>query len=413
MELFAASYLLTMSGAPLAGGAVAVEGGQVVFSGTLAEARKLYNAPVMEYPGCVLMPGLVNAHTHLELTHFPAWKIRKGLDYAPRTYVDWIIQLIKIKRGLTLPELELSLREGGRISLESGTTAVGDILTDWRLLPIHAEAALSGRLFLELLGHDPAHCSEQLRQVESILDEFPCKALRPGLSPHTPHTVSPQYFRQVAEAARQRSLPLAVHLAESREECEYFHDTTGRIAEDLFPFIHWEAYLQHPLRTTPVQFLDTLGVLGEATSAIHCVHVTKADVEILRRRGVSVILCPRSNDRLVVGNAPASLLKKAGVPLALGTDSLASNDSLSLWDEMRFLRRQFPNLFSPEEVLAMVTTSAARALRIDDAVGSLDKGKQADFLVMRLPEGTLPGDLLDALIEEARLEEVFLAGVRL
>ena len=128
---------------------------------------------------------------------------------------------------------------------------------------------------------------------------------------------------------------------------------------------------------------------------------------------MSAVLCPRSNDRLVVGNAPAALLKKAGIPLALGTDSLASNDSLSLWDEMRFLRRQFPGLFTPEEVLAMVTTSAARALRIDDAVGSLDRGKRADFLVMRLPEGTLQDDVLDALIEEARLEELFLAGNRL
>src|SRR5574340_910043 len=116
MQIFAASCLLSISAPPLAGGALAVADGRIVDTGTLAELRATHNAPVRDFPGCVIMPGLVNAHTHLELTHFPSWKIRKDIDYAPRTYVDWVIQVIKLKRSLTPQELELSLREGFRIS---------------------------------------------------------------------------------------------------------------------------------------------------------------------------------------------------------------------------------------------------------------------------------------------------------
>src|ERR1043166_1115477 len=108
MQIYAASYLLPMSGPPVAGGAIAVDSGTIVATGTLTELRRLFVAPVREFPGCVIMPGLINGHSHLELTHFPAWKIRKDLDYTPRTYVDWIIQVIKVRRGLTHEELVLS-----------------------------------------------------------------------------------------------------------------------------------------------------------------------------------------------------------------------------------------------------------------------------------------------------------------
>ena len=409
MEIVAASHLISMSAPPIDGGALAVDDGRIVAVGPLSQLRREFGAPVREFPGCALMPGLVNAHTHLELTHFPAWKLRKGFDYAPRTYVDWVIQLIKIRRGLTQHEVELSLREGFRISLESGTTSVGDILSDWRLLPDYRGSSLSGRLFFELLGHDPLQCDGQLERLEQIFDDFSCGNLQPGVSPHAPHTVSADYFRNIIRFAAQRSVPVSVHAAESREESEFLHDTSGGIAEVLYPFVHWEQYLHPPRRTTPVSYLDELGVLEHSPSLVHCVHATGADAEIMKKHGITVILCPRSNDRLVVGKAPVQLFRKAGIPVALATDSLASNDSLSLWDEMRFFRRQFPTLFSPSEILEMVTVNAAQALWVADQAGSLEKGKRADFLIMKLPKPSV-ADLCEALIEEGQLEEVFLNG---
>jgi cytosine/adenosine deaminase-related metal-dependent hydrolase len=413
MQIFAASYLLPIAASHLAGGAVAVADGRVVDTGPLSELQRRHSAPVREFPGCAIMPGLVNPHTHLELTHFASWKLRKGIDYSPRTYVDWVIQVIKIRRGLSREELELSVREGIRISLEAGTTAVGEILSDRTLLPLYLDSPLGGRAYLELLGQDPARFEPLLASVEEGIASFPHASFLPGLSPHAPHTVSPRLMEETVALAGRHALPLAIHLAESREEHAFFHDTTGRIAELLYPFAGWEMYLTPPLHTTPTAHLDSLGVLGPATTVVHCVHVTPADAEILRSRGVSAVICPRSNDRLDVGRAPVHLLRKAGIPLALGTDSLASNDSLSLWDEMRFALQEFPGEFTPEELLAMVTLGGARAIGRDADLGSLEKGKRADFLVVSLPERVTATTLSATLIEAGQLEETFIAGQKI
>lgn len=412
MQIYAASCLYPVAASPIEGGAIAVADGLIVDIGPLADLRARHAAQLHEFPGCVIMPGLVNAHTHLELTHFPSWKLRKGIDYAPRTYVDWVIQVIKIRRSLSREELELSVREGIRISLESGTTAVGEILTDLNLLPLYQASPLTGRLFFEAIGHDPTLCADLLATLDKSLASFDAGRLRQGLSPHSSHTLSPQFMRDITSLALRHDVPSVIHLAESREEAAFLHDSSGKIAELLYPLAGWETFIPHPLRTTPTAYLDSFGVLTPAMTAVHCVHVTPADVELLRQRGVNVVLCPRSNDRLDVGKAPAALLKKKGIPLALGTDSLASNDSLSLWDEMRFLRREFPGLFSPAEILAMTTICAAQALHMADRLGSLEKGKQADFLVVQLEHSAAPDELPEALIEASRVVDIFCEGRR-
>jgi aminodeoxyfutalosine deaminase len=411
MQIFAASYVLPISSPPIADGAIAVRDGRIVDVGPLDIVRSAWNAPVHDYPGSVITPGLVNAHTHLELSHFPSWKIRKGLDYQPRTYVDWVAQVIKIKRGLELHELELSLLEGLRISLEAGTTAVGDVISDMRLLPLFSGGTSCGRLFLEAVGHEPLACQTLLEKLADTLHSFNCGKLLAGLAPHAPHTVSPGLFQALRRLAADNSLPMMVHLAESLEEVAFMHDSTGKIAEILYPLVHWEEYLPRPMRTTSAAYLDTLGVLDSSTIAVHCTHITPADAEILKKRGVGVVLCPRSNDRLAVGRAPVHLLKKLGIPLALGTDSLASNDSLSLWDEMRFSLTATPGLFTPEELLRMASLGGAELLGVSKETGSLEKGKRADFLVVRPPAAESKHDLQRALIEEGRLDDVFVAGV--
>ncbi len=412
MNIFAASHLLPVVAPPLTGGALAVEQGRIVAVGTVAELTASFSAQVTEFPGCVILPGLVNAHSHLELTHFPSWKIRKGIDYAPRTYSDWVIQVIKIRRALTVSEREQSVLEGIRISLESGTTVLGEILSDHQLLRLYLQSPLAGRVYLEIIGQEPQRCARLLASVPESMALFDGAALRPGLSPHAPHTLAPDCFRQVLSCAGEQQVPLAVHLAESRDELDFLFDSTGPIAEKLYPYVDWGAYLPAPRRMTPTGFLDGLGLLRAGSTVIHCVHVAPAEVELLRQRGVSAVLCPRSNDRLDVGIAPAKRLKKAGIPLALGTDSLASNDSLSLLDEARFLFQQFPDVFSYDDVLRMITLNGARVLGVEGQAGSLEVGKRGDFLVVELPEN--PGrDLAEAVIERGVLREVYIQGVSL
>ncbi|MCM0082227.1 amidohydrolase family protein [Geomonas sp. Red32] len=408
MKIYAASYLLPISSPPIAGGAIVVDNGLIRAVGPLKELRAAFDAPVTEFTGCTIIPGLVNAHTHLELTHFSAWKVRKDLDYLPKTYVEWIQQVVKIRRALQPGEVELSVREGLRLSLESGTTAVGEILTDFTLAPLYSISPLAGRIFFEVLGHDLHQCDAVIERVEKSALEMDGELL-PGVSPHTPYTASACLFKGAQELSGRHGMRKAVHLSEPREEVLFMHDTTGPFAETLYPMAHWEEYLPHPRRTTSTRYLDSLGFLDAATLAIHAVHVTPDDVAILKERGVTVVLCPRSNDRLFVGTAPHHLFKKVGVPLAIGTDSLASNDSLSILDELRYLRQIAPGQFTADELLAMGTLGGAKALGIEQIAGSLESGKRGDFLVFSSGHATL-ADPAEVLLKHGKLDHVYVAG---
>jgi len=409
MKIYAASHLIPVSSPAIEGGALVVENGRILAAGKLSELTASFSAPVIEYPGCAIIPGLVNAHSHLELTHFPSWKVRKGIDYSPRTYVDWIIQVIKIRKSLSLEEQEHSVLEGIRISLEAGTTALGEILSDTTLLPLYLSSSLGGRVYLEALGQAPQRCAGVLSAIADTLPSFSGTDLLPGISPHAPHTVSEEFFRELRNFAAEKSLPLMLHLAESREESTFFFDSTGPIAEKLYPFVDWNEYLQPPRRTSSTAYLDSVKVLRPGTTVVHCVHITPSEAEILQKRGVAVVLCPRSNEKLDVGAAPVHLLKAAGIPLALGTDSLASNDSLSLFDEARFLLKKFPEQFTPSEVLQLMTLSGAEAIGRGADIGSLQPGKRGDFLVLSLPENA-GSDLCQEIIEESKIREVFIHG---
>lgn len=410
MKIIASSMLYTSGRPPLEGGAVVVRDGRIIAVGTLDAMKSEYHVPVEEYPGCVIMPGMVNAHTHLELTHFPAWKLRKGLDYAPRTYVDWIIQVIKLRRGLERSELEHSVREGARISLESGTTTVGEILTDLSLLPLYRQLGVSGRVYCEAIGQSAQQSLDRRTAITEALTSFTGDSLFPGISPHAPHTLSGEFLGDLVALSEQHSLPLMIHLAESAEEVEFCFDSSGKIAEQLYPFVGWESYLPAPRHVSPASLLQAAGGLTPRTSAVHCVHVTPSDVACMREHGASIVLCPRSNERLAVGAPPLMLFKSAGIPLAVGTDSLASNDSLSVWDEVRYLYERFPRLFSPDELLAMATVGGARALHLEQDAGTLEPGRLANIQVIE-PAGQLDkGRMAASLLETGALRVVYRMG---
>ncbi|HZV81630.1 MAG TPA: amidohydrolase family protein [Geobacteraceae bacterium] len=411
MQIIAASYLLPINGEPLQGGAVAVEDGVIRATGTLADLRRSFAAPVTEYPGCAIMPGLVNAHTHLELTHFPAWLYRKDLKYSPRTYVDWIIQVIKVKRGLQYEELAASLREGLDISLQAGTTMVGDILSDRRLLTSYADREIGGRIYLELIGQNRTLTRELLTDVLAAAEQVPSPFL-PGLAPHAPFTVADGFLADITAAARSRRIPLTMHLAESKEESAFFLDTTGTIATDLYPFVQWEKHLPPPRRQTPTEWFHGTGLAGPDFHAVHCVHLTMSDADLVSRSGLPIVLCPRSNDKLDVGRAPVHLFRKAGIRLALGTDSLASNDSLSLWDEMRALLQFYPGEFTPAEVLEIATQGGAAAIGRGGEAGSLVTGKRADLLLLDLGKDPGTGKLHESILFNSRLTGVWVAGTQ-
>ncbi|MFA7061775.1 MAG: amidohydrolase family protein [Pedobacter sp.] len=410
--IYSASWLVSPHAAPLSGGAILVCDGVITAMGSLKELRRDHAAAsVVDYPGCAILPGFVNAHTHLELSHFSAWRLRTHVDYNPRSFVDWIIQLIKIKRGLKAEDYVASVNGGMRMCLEAGTTAVGEIVGNPSLASLYRTSLLSGRLFVELFGHDPATFHSLLDHAVETGSVGMSANFAAGLSPHATYTISDENLLLIREIALSHNLPLSIHISESPAETDFIFDSSGPLAEMLYPFVNWERYLMPPRRYSSTQLLDRVGLLTASTLAIHCVHVTLADALILKERGVSVALCPRSNDCLDVGRAPVAMLKKLRIPLALGTDSLASNDSLSLWDEMRFAMDTFPQELSPLDVFQMVTSNAAAALGISSTSGSLEPVKRADFQVVG-DVGDVAEKVLERAISKGQLHEVYAAGRR-
>lgn len=405
-----AAWLINPDLPPVAGGAILVRDGMVTAIGTLAELKSKFAATVIDHHECAIVPGFVNAHTHLELTHFPSWRLRTHVDYNPRRFTDWIIQLIKITRGLQAEDFRASLLEGVRKCVESGTTAVGDILSRYDLLASYNSPPIRGRLFFEALGHNSTRYTDRLELALTAVADMHGNEMAPGLSPHTAYTTSEINLALIRDAARSRNLPLAIHVSESQAESSFIFDTSGPLAEELFPFVGLEQYLMPPRHCSSTELLERCGLLSPTTLAVHCVHTNLADAQILKQHGVTVCLCPRSNDRLDVGRAPLALFKKLEIPLALGTDSLASNDSISLWDEIRFALNLFAEELSPADVFRMVTSGGAAALGLSASLGSLEAGKHADFQIIS-HIGTEEKGLLERIIGQGKIVNVYLNGL--
>jgi cytosine/adenosine deaminase-related metal-dependent hydrolase len=406
IKIYTASWLYNPGQPPFAGGAVAIRNDLVLKTGLAADLIRLYGPPAADYPGCVIMPGFVNAHTHLELTHFPSWRLRGGLDYHPRRFADWIIQMIKVRRGVTAEETAMSLRAGLATCLRAGTTSVGDIVSTPDFVPVYDGTVIGGRLYLELIGQDRLVFESRLSKVAAAIQGITNNRL-PGLSPHASYTLNSDLLPAIAKFAGVRALPLSLHLAESCDESDLLFDSSGPLAEELYPLVGWAGYLPAPRKTTPARFFDQGGLLGPATLAVHCVQITPSEAALLKERGVTVCLCPRSNERLAVGIAPVHLFKKTGIPLCLGTDSLASNDSLSLWDEIRFAVDRYKGELSPEDLLQMATIGGAAGIGRSDTVGTLEAGKRADFQVLEL-DATCTAE---RLLQRGHLRVVMAGGV--
>lgn len=404
-KLYRARYLLPISTAPIEDGALLVEGGRIAAAGRFAALRRV-DAELVDFGEAVLLPPMANAHTHLELTHYPRWQSIVAETATPDSFVDWILQVIRVKRRMVPNRYLLSLQEGIQLALASGTGAVGDILSSFPARAAYAASPLKGRLYFETLGLDPARNREILRTIGDLLDKGRVGALATGVSPHSPYTLSAEYLEEIFAFARRRGVSAATHLAESVDEVAFLQDADGPLAHVLYPFVGWREMLPPPARRTPVAYLAERGGLVAGNLLIHGVQVTAEDVGRLARSGASVVLCPRSNARLGVGRAPVGLYLEQGVPLALGTDSLASCDTLSLWDEIAFARSWFEGRLSPSQLLTMATRNGAAALGLEGEMGILEANWGAHFQVLVPPSLPSAADLEEFLCSPGRSAEV-------
>jgi cytosine/adenosine deaminase-related metal-dependent hydrolase len=413
MTLYLARYLLPIGAPLIEDGAVLVREGRLAAIGRRSDLLRDWRGATVDFGDAVLLPPLVNAHTHLELTRFPRWAEQAGEGQGGGGFVDWIIRLIRIKRHVSAKELCDSLSDGLRLVLQAGTGAVGDVLSCPAARSGYRNSPLYGRYFCEVLGLDPQLVQQALDRWSLLCRQGGGGRLTPGLAPHSPYTLSPAAMARVLAAAAADNLSLTIHFAESAEECRFLEASSGPVAEQLYPFVGWGEQVPPPGGLRPAAWLDALNGLGERALLVHGVHVTAAESDLLARRQVTVVLCPRSNRQLQVGQAPVARYRAAGVPLALGTDSLASSPTLSVWHELAAARRLYGAELSPADLLAMATVNGARALGLDGEMGRLHPGWGGHFLVVRpavLPPREELEEFLCSRDGDPELAAFFLAG---
>ncbi|MEE9519118.1 MAG: amidohydrolase family protein [bacterium] len=403
--LFTADWVAPVASPPIPEGGVLVEGPRIVEVGRAQALRRAGLDEVEDLAGHLLLPGLVNAHTHLELSFL------KGRLSPSLPFDGWIEALVGELREADEATLADAARSGLAELTASGTTAVGDISRTGISYPIIADSGLKGVVFVEVLGFHPDHEQGALEAAAGALDRLagrPESALRVGITPHAPYSTSPALYREAAALAHTRGLPLALHLAETPEEELFVREGRGPLRDLLARFGIW--YEDFPIPgCSPVAYLESLGVLAGAL-AVHCNTVSGDDIERLSAAGARVVLCPTSNAWFGrPSRQPLPLMLEAGLLCALGTDSLASNDRLDLLSEMTLCAAAHPEL-APETVLHMATDWAAEALGLSERCGSLEAGKAADLVALRLPAGDIK-EPVSWVVGEATGEDVALVTI--
>ena len=416
ITIYRADWVLPVAATVLPDGGVAVAGGRIVAVGP---APRL----VAEHPGAalvdmgrsIIMPGFVNCHSHVEYTSF-----RGILDDAE--FADWIISLVDVKASLTPEEYLISARLGAMEAISSGITTIADTSYGAATLEAAASVGLRGRIYLEVFGIDDSRLDETMADLERRLAEAQAAApegFDVGLAPHAPYTVSSRLYQMVSEFARERSLKVMSHVAESKDELTYIRSGSGKFAHDYREKMGWERMLVQPYGVTPIKYLQQWNVLHHDFLAVHCVNVTRDDIRILHGDDVAVAHCPKSNAKLGCGIAPLADLLHEGVRVGIGTDSPASSNIMDMFDEMRtmlLLHRAVErdvSVLDAQKCVRIATLGGAEALGMEREVGSLEAGKRADLIAVDVSRSHFApiADPYSALVYGANQDDITLTVI--
>jgi cytosine/adenosine deaminase-related metal-dependent hydrolase len=375
--LFAADWVVPVSSAPVPGGAVLVEGERIAALGPIGRLSAAHPGAVrVDLPGCVLAPGFVNLHAHIEYAGYAG--LGDGLAFGP-----WISAHTRRTALLGPHGLDAMAQLGAAECLRSGVTTIFDAAYDGASVRACTAAGLRAVVAIEVFGGDDAEVAAVADNLDRRID-----ALRPeagrlvelAVSPHAPFTVGLPLFAEIVARARAREMRVITHIAESRHELDALIDGTGLLTRFVAPFG------RHPILE-----LAERGLLGPETVVAHAVHVGDDEIAALAATGAAVAHCPRSNALLGCGVAPVETLRAAGVRVGIGTDSPSSALSLDVFDELRAAllvaraRAGDPEALSTAAALQLATLDGARALGLSDR-GALEPGLLADLVAVRLDQ---------------------------
>jgi cytosine/adenosine deaminase-related metal-dependent hydrolase len=371
VTVLSADWVVPVEGPPIRDGAVEIDDR----TGTIAAVGPREElGDSVHYEEAVILPGFVNAHTHLEYDVYVGFG--DGLRFA-----DWIGLHVQRKARIELEDMEAIARLGVLECLRSGITTVGDCSFSGAAATACADLGLRGTIYLEVFGGTAGPIAERFEPMRERIADSLSDQVRVGISPHAPYTCTLELYAACSELG----LPVATHLAESDDETEFLrtgHGAWASFAEMLVP----------PLGTSGIRALAEAGLLSSDVIAAHCVKADQEEIALLAEHDVAVAHCPRSNGILGCGVAPLTALRDAGIRVCIATDSPASTPSLDMFDEMRAAivgaraREGRPDALTAEEALELATLGGARALGLGETLGSIVPGKQADLTVLSLAD---------------------------
>jgi 5-methylthioadenosine/S-adenosylhomocysteine deaminase len=389
-NIYCARWVLPVASTAIEDGAVAVEGSLVVEVGTRKKlAARFPEARVRDFGAAAILPGLVNTHSHLELTAMRGYLEREEGDF-----FAWLkkLTIARLER-MTPDDLYVSAAWGAIEAARAGVTCVGDA-SDAASSSMRAlrDVGLRGIVYQESFGPDPKEARanfELLREKVARLREYETGLVRVGVSPHAPYTVSAPQLELITEFAVSEKLPVMMHAAESKAEELFMREGRGPFAEGLKQRgIEWSAQ-----GISTIQYLKHHGVLSAQPLLAHCITVDDHDIETIKETGASVAHCPKSNAKLGHGRAPFAAFIKAGIKVGFGSDSVASNNLCDLLEEARFAvltarasvgEAHSEQMLNAEIALQTATGGGARSLGLETQTGALTKGAQADLAVVAL-----------------------------
>ncbi|HSR36030.1 MAG TPA: amidohydrolase family protein, partial [Desulfurivibrionaceae bacterium] len=369
--IYRAPFVLPVCAPVIVDGAVITEQGRVVAVGRYGDLKET-DAELVDYEGHVITPALVNGHVHLELSHLAA--LGQEPQGAQGDMPSWIAALLEQRAAaIHLEEAAADARYALARLYAGGCAAVIDIgnLPESRTLGEGFKTAIS--FHQEFLGLAAASQQQAMERLQAAPPDLCCTA-------HAPYSTGATLLRALKERTRQNKCLFPIHVAESADEIELLRNGTGRFRVFLEERGAWDGSFTPP-GVGAVAYLDRLGVLDAQTLCVHGVHVTAEEIRLLAERGARVCLCPGSNRYMGVGRAPLAAMLAQGILPALGTDSLASNSHLSLWQEMAILREEHPEV-PPGEVLAMASRNGARILGIERELGVIAPGVSSSLVAV-------------------------------
>jgi aminodeoxyfutalosine deaminase len=394
--LFTARWVLPVISPPIEDGAVLVEDGHFSAIGPLNHLQTVIgDAEVQDLGDAILLPGLVNAHTHLSLTALA--------PHIPRRVplLEWLATVTREASKMTEDEVRRSVRAGLESSWRAGTMAIGEITTRPEgVTEMVADRRIASRAYFEFLG---VSAERSQRRYKAALDRtlsLVGGVVRPGLSPHAPYSVWPTLWQSAAQFCREHDLRWSTHVGESPYEREFLLEGRGPLREHLERLGVWDDAFPVP-RQNIVPLWTSQGVLDERALLVHGLHLDAEDMDTIATSRAFLCFCPRSNAMLGLPPPDVREFVARRIPLCLGTDSLASNEDLSIWGEMRAIHELMPEL-PAETILRMATLVGAEALGLDDVCGSLKPGLPARFisvLASDLGDGDPMSYLLRPLME--------------